>query len=576
MKYLPLSLLILLAGVQLSFAQQRVYKTDNFLIHYDSSDVPSNKDHRYTSLQAKHTTAAVPYYIQDMGLYLQTAFDKYVSLGITAKMQEAEFYEHEVKEKKAAPTLLKIFIYVEDIKDANGKSIDGETSSTSIKINTLVPPERGMSTALALQKTCTHELLHYVTMKHYSLVAAGMATKWWWEALAVQADRLVFPNNKPYEAEQYAGESSQNLSFVLHRSWDDCNEEPNWYTAGGFLSYLLYYRPGAHADFKEFFFRPTQNKTSYTRTVLDTYVKELGAVSIGREYHNYIKWCYDNKGFAAIDTSPAALAGNAHTQLIRLDEKFTADTVTTTIPYMAAKIYRLKNMEIKKKTIIVKNNTQSENVLMYVYSCIPGSRKELMTLRSALTGDSLIFHYQDKRQWLDIVSINASNGETATASLIVIDAVMAEGDYKGKVEFGDDNSKIKSKYSITLSDLHIIIDEKNQATGSIEFHMEYPKDGMLAECTDFQGRVDAYGNFILKGRVKETSFPKCKEGCCTFELIKQGSPCMKATKYLYWHFTGKVKITAIQKEIEGNIIVSQSAQMPKGDKAMLKYAVSTN
>ena len=76
MKYLPLSLLILLAGVQLSFAQQRVYKTDNFLIHYDSSDVPSNKDHRYTSLQAKHTTAAVPYYIQDMGLYLQTAFDK--------------------------------------------------------------------------------------------------------------------------------------------------------------------------------------------------------------------------------------------------------------------------------------------------------------------------------------------------------------------------------------------------------------------------------------------------------------------------------------------------------------------
>jgi hypothetical protein len=199
-----------------------------------------------------------------------------------------------------------------------------------------------------------------------------------------------------------------------------------------------------------------------------------------------------------------------------------------------------------------------------------------MTLRPVVTGDSLIFHYQDKRQWLDIVSINTSNGETSAASIIVVDAVMAEGDYKGKVEFGDDNSKMKSKYSITVSDLHIIIDEKNQATGTIEFHMEYSKDGMLAQCSDFEGKVDAYGNFILKGRVKEINYPKCKDGCCTYSLIKQGSPCMKVTKYLYWHFRGKVKITPTQKDIEGTIIVSPSMQMPRGDRAMLKYAVSTN
>jgi len=553
-----------------SFGQTKTYSTTNFLIRYDESAVPANGDPAYKSLQSVHHVKDVPYYIQDMGLYLQTAFDKYASMGLINRMDNSSSYAKELKEKRADPIPLIIHIYVESIKDSNGRPLDGVTGLSGITINNLVPPDRGMSSSVALQKTCCHELLHYATESYYSVMAANLATKWWWESLAVQADRIVYPKTAPYEAEQYAGESSLNLSSILHRSWDDCNEEPNWYTSGGFLTYLLHYRPGKTADFRELFLRPAQNKASYTRDVLDTYLKELGSKGIGREYHDYIKWCYDKKGFAAIDTSLADLAGNAHSVMVRLDDKFKADTMTTAIPYMAAKIFRIRNMEIKPKRVMVKNLSGSDNAVLYVYSCSSGNRNQLAELAK---GDSLFFDYKDKKQWLDVVSINYTINQEASPRLVVADAIQAEGDYKGAVDFADDNTKMKAKYKISISDLHVIIDNKNKATGTIEFHMEYPKDGMLATCTDFEGKVDALGNFSLRGRVAEINYPKCTQGCCTYELIKQGSSCMKVTKYLYWHFIGKVRITGDKKDVEGRIIVSPSSQKPRGEKAMLKYSM---
>jgi hypothetical protein len=412
-------------------------------------------------------------------------------------------------------------------------------------------------------------------MNHYSQVIAGISSKWWWEALAVQADRVVFPNNKPYEAEQYAGESSQNLAYLLHRSWDDCNEEPLWYTSGGFLSYLMHYRPGRMAEFREIFTRPA-GSIAPVRTSLDNYLRnDLGSRGIGWEYHDYLKWCYDNKGFAAIDTGSAGVSGNPHTTLVRLNEQFSnPDTVAVNIPYMAARIFRIRNDEMKKKTIVVKNSNQSDNVVLYAYLCSQGSRQFLMTLRPANTGDSLIQVFADKRQWLDIVTINNSNSDAGNAELIVAEKINAEGDYKGRISFADNNTSM-ARYTITISDLHIIIDDKNQASGTVEFLMEYPKDGMVAVCTDFKGSVNTVGRFLLSGRVKETAYPKCKTNCCTYELIKQGSPCFKISKSPFWHFEGKVKITALKKEIEGTIVVTPSASPPANGKAAMKYVVST-
>lgn len=570
MRFLLFTLVIMISSVS-SVAQNKVCQTENFVIHYELSTVPANTDPKYVSLEATHATDSIPYYIQDMGLYLQAAFDKYASLKLIPK------WEYKLKGFRAAPpsdanpksyvdsSLIKIDIYVEDI----GTS-DGETPphSNYLKFNTYIKPERGMIAALALQKACAHELLHHVTKSYYSVLAT-YSTRWWWETLATQADRVVFPHINPYEAEQYA---SDKLSIFLHRSWDDCTNDSTWYKSGGFLSYLCYYRPGIKADFREIFLRPSNDKTSYVRTVLNNYsVNELGAKSIGWEYHDYLQWCYENKGFAFIDTSGLNLQSK-HVVPVRLDDKFRADTLATNVPYMAAKIFRIVNQEIKKKTIVVKNSTKTQNIVLYVYACQRGKRAYLKQIS---VGDSLVYHYQDKAQWLDVLSINYSNDQEASPEIVVIDAIMAEGDYKGKVDFADDNTKMKSKYKITVSELHIIIDENNQATGTVEFHMEYPKDGMLAVCSELQGKVDPYGNFLIKGRVKETNYPKCKDNCCTYDLIKQGSPCFKVNGYLNWYFGGKVKLNTQKKDIEGKIVVTTATQRTQKDKATLVFSVSS-
>lgn len=572
-----------------AIGQNKTYKTENFIIHYDSLEVPGNRDTSYRSPTATHKSTSTPYYIQDMGSYLQAALDKYATLDLITKRKEVLPVVTIGQANTAKVEQEIIPIYVREIKDDNGTQIDGITSRSQIDINKFVPGERGMTAAQALQKTCTHELMHFVTMKHYSVMAAGMSnlkewwgrldfgTKWWWECLAVQGDRIVFPTVKPYEAEVYAGEATVNLSAVMMRSWDDCNQEPNWYASGGFLAYLMYYRPDKKAEFKELFFRPVKEYTSYIRTVLDGYVKSsLGSNGLGVEYEKYIIFNYEKKGFAPIDNTADALAGNPHSILVKLDDKFPDDyTSQTEVPYMAGKIFRLKNMEKRAKIIVVKNLTPQSHVTMYAYDCTVGDKKFLKIIGRGDVPDSLVFKFPDNRHWVDIVTINNSINDNSTPKISVIEKINAEGDYTGKVDFADDNTAMKSRYSITISNLHVVIDDKNKATGTVEFHMEYAKDGMLAVCSSIEGNVDDKGNIKCSGRVSETDYPKCKDKCCTYDMLKQNLPCFKVTKYVYWHFSGKVKISPQQKEVEGGIEISPSPQ-PKGGKQRLKYAMKTS
>ncbi|MFN8358003.1 MAG: hypothetical protein U0Y10_26310 [Spirosomataceae bacterium] len=574
--YIILMLYILSNGA--CWAQQRMFKTPNFTIHFEQTAVPANTDPRYVSLQPTHLTDTIPYYIQDMGLYLQKSLNTYDSLHLISKrkirLYGPQYPTSNVDKSQfnIDTSLVTIEIYVEDLGTA-----DGETPPLSnyVKLSTYVKPENGMSAGLALQKACAHELLHHVSKGHYEVLINAVApTRWWWESLATQADRVVFPMSPPFEAEQYA---STSLSTILQNAWDDCNQEPYWYTSGGFLSYLIYYRSGTKASFKEIFLRPSKEKTSLVRTTLNQYViEQLGAKSIGWEYHNYLLWCYEHKGFAQLgfDSTGAnqQQLSAKHVKAVLLNDTFKADTIAVTIPYMAAKIVRVVNQEIKPKTIVIKNISASASAEVYVYKNTTTQRTQLKVLAA---GDSLIVSYQDKKQWFDVVVINTSHTESTTPRLIVAAAVLAEGDYLGNIDFADDNTKMKEKYSITISNLHIVIDANNRASGSVEFHMEYAKDGMLALGTDFQGAVDLYGHFVCKGRVKETNYPKCKTGCCTYELLKQNSPCLKVSKYLYWHVEGTVRLTPAKKEIEGVIIVSTSAQKNRGDKSTLKFAVHT-
>ncbi|MFN3849819.1 MAG: hypothetical protein ACK4NY_10335 [Spirosomataceae bacterium] len=584
MKIIGFTYLILL--ISNGLIGQQTYKTQNFVIHYNTTDVPVNGV-GYVSPRTSHVDSLGPHYIQDMGEFLQKAFDTYASLGLCTKKTLQHSGRH--LDFKVDTLYTTIDVYVQELKDDSGNQIDGKTSLSSVSINNLIPPEKGLSVAQLLQKTCTHELLHYVTLTHYSSFAAGTSslkewwrkldfgTKWWWEVLAVQGDRIVYPLSKPYEADYYAQDATVNLEAVLHRSWDDCNEEPNWYTAGGFISYLIHHRPKEQASFKEIFIRPSQSKTSYTRTVLDEYVKEkLKSNGLGWEYHDYIKWNYENNGFARIDNDILAVRGNAHTTMIRLtDSKKNSDTVTREIPYMSGFFFRIRNEDSRSKSVVIKNLSETQNLVLYAYEVTVGNKKFLKNLDKYSKKDSLIVKLDSKAKWLDILALPTGINGSENAIIAVNEIINAEGDYKGNIDFADDNKSMKSRYTIKISDLNFIVDINNRVKGTLNFYMDYKNDGMIAKASDFNGTVKPDGSLEISGVVAETNFPKCDKDCCTYDKIVQGVPCFKFNKNLYWHFSGKVKIKPdSKKEMKGEICVSRKAQLKK-EKPVLIFQAKT-
>lgn len=543
-------------------AQTEVYSFGNFIIKYSPKEIPKNNNTKYKSILKNHIAGKVPIYVQDMAVFLQTAFDKYCDIKIASKYNYT--FKNDARYTVTKDSSLKIIpIYIEDIGASDGETI---AIGDGIKMNIFVKPYKNINASTALQKACIHELLHYFTKEKYSLLFGVSVTKWWWEVMASQADRLVYPNTKPFEAELAA----DTLSEQINRSWDDCNYHPNWYKASGFLSYLLYYKPGQKPTFEKLFYTPTQEPTSKIIISLDKYLKGIGSKSIGWDYHDYLKMAYEFKNFATIGDSTGS--SFSHTLMVRLNDTFKYDTIKANLPYMTAKIIRIKNFEDRSKKIIIKNIAENKDNMIYLYESKIGKNRDF--IKQIGYKDSLIYNFKNKQKWIDALIINTSNDNSETAQVAVIEALNAEGNYTGTIEFADDNEKFKKIYQINIANLKIDINDKNAAIGNVEFHMDYKKDGMLATGSEISGTVDPYGNCKFQGRIKETNYPKCKIGCCTYELIKQGSQCMQVTKYLYWHFDGKLIITGKNKDIKGNITVSSTANIKKKEAATLKYSLN--
>lgn len=217
-----------------------------------------------------------PLYIQDMSDYLDQAYDAFRAKNLTLPSS-------------------KINVYVTDLGGDDGQS----TSRGSIYISNKCSGGTVERTALkALPSACAHELLHVSQDYYYVFTSAVIplvltnvvTTLWWLEATATQADRMVWSNLEFYESDDY---TNNGLEGQLHAAWDDCRTDPEWYIAGGFLSYLANHRYGSKADIARLIILGGEANTSYFRTILDTYIKEeLQGVGIGREYSDYLRWAY--------------------------------------------------------------------------------------------------------------------------------------------------------------------------------------------------------------------------------------------------------------------------------------------
>lgn len=217
-----------------------------------------------------------------------------------------------------------------------------------------------------------HEFLHLIEDNYYfmeadpkqiaELVTGSKAvldkvslSSWWFEALAIQADAMVFDIKDTValplpECEKLAKEWA-GVSSSIVKSWDSGDK----YEAGLFLYYLTNYRPGGkfniglllkHAgldlDWNNF------------RTILDNKLKKVYESSISKEFEDYAKWTYQNTDSKYIRFDPKSATDNT---VIKIPENFVSKDLKEELPYLSAKIVKLRldganAKEVKVETIV--------------------------------------------------------------------------------------------------------------------------------------------------------------------------------------------------------------------------------
>lgn len=552
------------------YPYNEVHNSPHFEIHYNVDSIAPCKSKSYVSgftypksatgdpdwmfdpADPKIKIRTVPYYIRDIARYLEISMSAYIRMGLyedsvvvgSIGRLEAVTGNYN-RQRKAAKS--KIAVYVSSMSSGDGE-YSPFTGSIYLHSNiaeldpTLYPagfPTCNNTSLLA--KACAHELLHAVTHGYYSAVASNY-TRWWWEILAVQADKLVFPNTTPTEAEMFAMKNGVGLHRTICESWDKCNTEPLWYLNSSFLSYLLYHRPGQKADFKSILLAPVSGtiNLSYTRTYLDEYVKSgLGSPGLGSEFSCFCKWMLD-KEYPDLFLDNA-MSNDFIKQKVKVpniaDPK---QSIEQTVPYLSMQTILVMRNSTKNVTFSIKKMNDGNDLPVYLYENNISGRKFIRELNPYSKKDSIIITTKE-RAWTEIVLINASMGTDQTAKLLVTDYPDIEGNYQGDIMFSGKNPKLDAKYTKDLSHLNIDVKADGSARCDFEFHKFYPRDGFYARGTTLTGKVDMAGHLVIIGAVNAFSYPKGSQGCCDFPQVLTDDKCIKFRHQpYYWKFEGDI------------------------------------
>ncbi len=367
----------------------------HFTIYWVDGKVVPDADYKSSLTNHKGTS---PHYIQDILYYLEESWTAYKNNGLQVPEDTTDKVEVRVLELP--------------------KGEDGNTSFFGfVRLNQNIEASNEMSQEEVVKVTCAHEFLHYVQDYYFMQFGAGNFTKWWLEATAVQADRIVWPNKSKFEAISYA---DGQIDGQLERSWDDCNSDPNYYIAGGFLTYLTSYRVGPKLSIPKIIIETGKaTKISYFRTILNDYLKNnLSSYGIGHEHRDYIKWAYEHKGPINIKYLPPLSSTNAkYVVPVRLTEDNASWNETVTVSYLAAKMVKIisptstgaSSFEI----VLNSSDTQLEH---YVYI----SNKDQTTYKKYLVkNDTLKIDLESKNQWIDILSCNIFKDDNGSFDLSV-------------------------------------------------------------------------------------------------------------------------------------------------------------
>lgn len=276
-------------------------------------------------------------------------------------VQDIAHWVSEVKKGfKASPNNLwvpegKINVYVKNDPKADGEygpysgCLYINNSQTSV-IKELTPPN-------IVKSLVAHEFLHLIQDHYYFMQTKGVSV-WWFEAFATQGDVMAYglENVVVPEAERWA----QTSSFVegnLKKSWDAHNSSPDFYGCGLFLHYLANYRAGTKANLAEIMKAGgSSTDMSYYRTILDNYLRNTLQTDIEKEFEDFVRWTYQNT-VSKIKLNNLAIDPN-HT-LLKISETFTSADVGENLPYLSAKIIKLRRYTKDTNDIKVETTVQS-------------------------------------------------------------------------------------------------------------------------------------------------------------------------------------------------------------------------
>jgi hypothetical protein len=362
----------------------------HFTYYWNEPGVLDNT--KYISPYKDVNVGADPHYIQDIRSYMEASYAAF---------------------KKANLNLPsgKINVYIKKLDSGT----DGMTSFLgNIYISESIENSNYATTAEALPMVCSHELLHYVQDYYYMQLFSDYTVKWWLEATAVQADRYVWPANKKFEVIEYG----QNLSQNLTTSWDDCNNDPGYYIAGNFLSYLISYRAGTKLELPDLIKEGGKaGNISFMRTILDQMIKsKLGSSGIGEEYANFIKWAVDGKSDIKLTPqrpTPTPVYPNFKNAI--LTGKFQNEKLTASTPRLAVTFFKGLNNTKEKLEMIAKLDAKSDQLIAWAYKM--NSNGTATFLKEVKAKDSVIVELADNQEWAEIVCVNKTKDDEGFATV---------------------------------------------------------------------------------------------------------------------------------------------------------------
>lgn len=380
------------------------FESSHFTIYYALSGtgkVPDNSSYKAAADSWNNVPGHYdPYYITDLSHWLEDAYEKFASSSVGLKV----------------PTSM-VYVYVKPLSGSEGEfgSISG---NIYINNNVQVSPELTnlINQPMSLRMTAAHELLHYI--QDYYYVMNNAYNQWWLEATATQADRIVWSNMSYYESLGYSKINSKNygnaLHYALSKSWDNNNSE-SWYAAGCFLSYMANYRSGNKLNIPKVLIKGGNNtEVSYFRTILNNEIKSSLGSDIGKEFQDYVTYLYEagNTNFN-LNWSSVYSPDNKTEIDGNLSKAKPTKKITESIPYLSARIIKLKNTDSDAKNVLISINSLPVETSFAIYKR-QGTKMVYET--PGQKGSALILDLPVK-EFKDLLLINTSNESSATVDV---------------------------------------------------------------------------------------------------------------------------------------------------------------